>query len=485
MLKPYDFQEVGIRKLEPHRAVLNADDMGLGKTIQAIELDKRRRVAHNCWLTAQTLVVTPAAMMGTWKRELKTWAPHLNVYVYDVKKQAEFKRALQEKNSKGHPKYHAFVIHWKALRLLAPQIKAVSWFHIIGDEIQNIKNSKAQQTIAFKGFPTYYKSAFSGTWADNKPQDAWSVLNWLWPMTYRSYNTFEAEHVIFRTEINHATGKTYKVTMGVHNPEKIHDHIGPYYVRRKKEDVLKDLPDKYYTQIDVDLTPQQRKAYDQMKYDFLAWIGKNEDQPVAAPVVVSRLVRLQQFAVCYGQVVEGLKRYRDCEGCKDQGFPRCQGHPIKQLRLDEPSSKLDAAMELIGDTDGQVVVFGQSKQAIHLLGGRLAKAKIPYGLLTGDTPMADRDQLLVDFQSGRCRVFAGTIAAGGVGITLTAASTVVFLDRAWSPSANKQAEDRLHRIGQKNAVHVIDLVARDTVDAGRLQKIDLKWSWLKQILGDN
>jgi SNF2 family DNA or RNA helicase len=115
---------------------------------------------------------------------------------------------------------------------------------------------------------------------------------------------------------------------------------------------------------------------------------------------------------------------------------------------------------------------------------RLEAKGVTVATLTGDTKQVDRDGLVQDFQDGKYSIFAATIKAGGVGLTLTAASTVVFLDRDWSPSANRQAEDRLHRIGQKNAVQVIDLIARDTVDLGRLQKVELKWSWLKELLGD-
>jgi SNF2 family DNA or RNA helicase len=142
-------------------------------------------------------------------------------------------------------------------------------------------------------------------------------------------------------------------------------------------------------------------------------------------------------------------------------------------------------MQLIEDNpNDQIVVFGQSKQVINMLSHRLTKKNIPTGILTGDTPQGDRGRLVTAFQRGDLRVFAGTIGAGGVGITLTASSTVVFLDRAWSPAVNRQAEDRLHRIGQKNAVQVIDIVARNTVDLGRLQRIRRKWIWLRQILGD-
>jgi SNF2 family DNA or RNA helicase len=464
-LKLYDFQEKGVTQLFPYRSALNADDMGLGKTIQAITLDKLRRHKHNCMQTAQTLVVTKSSVMGSWANEFAKWAPELNVYVYDPKRKSLFIEALEAKNTKGHPRYNVFIVHWHALRLM-PELKKVNWFHVIGDEIHHIKNRKAQMTRSFKQLATYYKSGWSGTWADNKPQDAWSVLNWLWPRHYTSYNRFEAEHVLFRTEINHKTGKTYKIVMGVHNAEAIHEQMGKAYIRRKKEEVIQDLPDKYYTTIKVALDPKQRRAYDEMANDMLAWVGKHEDEPIAAPIVAAKLVRLQQFAVAYGQMTTVTKG----------------GKQLRQLLLDEPSSKLDAVMELIEDTDEQIVVFGQSKQAINLLGRRLASKKIPYGLLTGDTAMADRDRLVENFQSKRLRVFAGTIGAGGVGITLTAASTVVFLDRAWSPSQNLQAEDRLHRIGQKNAVQVIDIVAEGTIDSARNQKIKLKWEWLKQIL---
>src|SRR6266702_3934227 len=105
-------------------------------------------------------------------------------------------------------------------------------------------------------------------------------------------------------------------------------------------------------------------------------------------------------------------------------------------------------------------------------------------MLTGLTSQQDRTEGVRDFQAGRKRVFIGTIAAGGVGITLTAADTVVFTDRGWSAGVNNQAIDRLHRIGQKNAVQVIDIVARDTIDMGKLQHLESSWYWLKRLLGD-
>jgi SNF2 family DNA or RNA helicase len=158
--------------------------------------------------------------------------------------------------------------------------------------------------------------------------------------------------------------------------------------------------------------------------------------------------------------------------------------PTGKMILSEPSSKLDIIMDILDSTDQQVVIFSQFSQMIKLLAKRLEKAGISHGVYIGDTSAKNRAQIIEDFQAGDLRVFAGTISAGGVGITLTAASTVIFIDRSWSPSTNRQAEDRLHRIGQPNAVQVIDIRALHTLDAHRAQQIQQKWEWIKRLIGD-
>lgn len=482
MLKLYDFQEACVRQgmmaMHPEtddRSFLIGDDMGLGKTVEAITLDQMKRKKHNCSYSAQTLVVTQTSVMGAWEKHYKEWAPWLKVKVIDRKNRDEFVAALKARNGRGLPEYHVFVCHWQVLRFIAEDISQVKWFCIIGDEIHNIKNRKAQQTQVFKKLQTYYKMGLSGTWADNRPDDAWSVLNWLWPKSFSSYWAFFNHHVLQKKHnegycLADECGKSHKrpftEIVGVADQHLIHQKMGWGYIRRTKEEVWKDIPEKTYDDRVVELDPKQRRTYDMMAKDMLAWVGQHEDQPIAAPAVISQLVRLQQFAVAYGKMEVVYK----------------SGVPHNVLVLDEPSSKLDAVMDIIGATNEQIVVFGQSKQAINLLAARLEKAGVPFGILTGDTKQADRDQYIEEFQSGRLRVFCSTIKAGGVGITLTAATICVFLDRAWSPSANRQAEDRLHRLGQKNAVLILTLVARETIDRQRNDKIEMKWGWLKSIL---
>jgi SNF2 family DNA or RNA helicase len=468
-LEPFDFQVEAIKKLSKQQARLCGDDMGLGKTLIGVELDLcNRREAQSGRL--KTLVIVPKAVIddGAWQRAIASQAGNVPVYVINPKNRTEFEKAASDGRKPGY-----FICHWESLRLMKG-LKDVDWFHIIADEVHRAKNRKAQQTQALKALRTEFKTALSGTWAENQPQDAWSILNWLWPSFYRSYWSFVKHYCI----IEQAPGGYMKVT-GVKNIESLNEEMAPWYIRRRKEDVLKDLPEKYYTDLWVELNPTQRRSYNDMKKELIAWVGKQDmERPLIASVVIAQLLRLQQFAIASAEVIGYVEKV-----AKETG----ESYTAPVVRMVDPSSKIDRLMELLLDTDldsEPIVVFSQFKGSIRLLEERCKKEGIKLATLTGETKQKDRAEMIAGFQAGRYQVFAGTIAAGGVGITLTRASTIVFLDRAWSPSMNRQAEDRLHRIGQKNAVQVIDIMAHNTIDLGRRSQIETKWSWLKQILGD-
>lgn len=454
MIDLWDFQREDVKKLEAKKAVLLTNEMGTGKTRTAVALDLSHR--ESCpYERPKTLVVAPLNTLEvTWKKHF-TELTDLRVAVIDPKNRPALLKADAD----------IYVVHWDVLRLM-PELRKQVWYHVIGDEIHKIKNRKAQQTKALKALMPTFKTGLSGTPVTNKPNDYWSVLHWLYPSIFRSYWKFFEEYVDY--EIKYPEG--YKIVKGPKNVDRLLKLVEPFTVRHLKKEpccvhhpqgVFPDMPGKYYDQIPVELDPQQRRAYTQMKKDMLAWVGAQESTPLIAPIAVAKLVRLQQFAVAYADVTpDGVK-------------------------LTEPSSKLDALMQMIeNNPEKQFVVFSQFAQLIRLLETRLKKADISHGILTGDTPKPLRAGLVEAFQAGRIQIFAGTIKAGGVGLDLFAASTVVFLDRDWSPSDNKQAEDRLHRAGQKNAVQVIDIVATNTVDLGRHQMLELKWTWIKRLLGD-
>lgn len=446
----FPFQREAVEKLWKLKSVLIGDDMGLGKTHEAIAIDLARRAEFPNY-KMKTLIVCPLAMVSTWTRAWFQWTTDLNILPINNKDRSHFIDELSQDN------YDVFIMHWPALRLM-PELSDVKWFHVIADEAHALQNRNSKQTKSLKALPAGYKSALTGTPAFDKPDDLWSILNWLYPRYWSSYWQYYNDHIMY----DNFNG--YKTIIGVNNPEKLQMEMEPFYIRRRKTDVLTDLPEKYYTEIRVDLHPQQMRAYKSMKENMLAWIGEHEHEAVVAPVIIAQLTRLQQFACAYGEWNE------------EKG----------KMFLAEPSSKLDAVMEVIDSANGaQIVVFSQYAQVIKLLATRLEKKGITVGKFIGETPADERARIISGFQEGKIQVFAGTISAGGVGITLTAASTVIFTDRSWSNALNLQAEDRLHRIGQKSAVQVIDIIANDTIDRARIKVIQQKWSWIKRLIGDS
>jgi SNF2 family DNA or RNA helicase len=491
----YQFQQELVDKLGnpnlPGRLI--ADEMGCGKTYEGIAIEKRLRDAHT-GAKLRTLIVAPWSVHIMWQRkliELLGVAPR-DIVVIDRKHRAAFLRSARI----GQAKY--YIIHYEALRIKDMEpLQRIQWFHIIADEIHRVKSPHALQTKAFKRLRTQFKTGMSGSMADDKPQDFWSPLHWVRPDLFPNVSTKDPTKKFVQTycvteeiqgrvlkdadgepRIDPETGEElhqihHKVVgMKQERLAEFHQLIAPFYMRRLKEDVL-DLPPKYFTPINVKLHPSQKKVYGQLKREFMAWIGEHEDEQLSVPTVLGRLVRLQQAALA------SLMFY-------DTGKvdPRTK-EPILKVKLREPSAKLDAFMDWAADIKGPVVVFSQSRGMIDLAAARLDAAGARIGVYTGSTPDKMRQPIIDNFQAGKLDFFLGTIKAGGEGITLTTSSTMAFFDRAWGPFRNKQAEDREHREGQKNAVQIVDFFAPGTVDAKVRNTNIVKWSHLKAILGDN
>lgn len=518
------FQTEDVEKLKSKRSRLIGNEPGTGKTYEGIALDLANRAGDGhpkveVPQVAKTLIVCPKNALAVWDEHLCDLTNDY-VYLYTYNTRHKFLQQAKDPKRGGY-----FIVNYDSVRISdLEDLRNVDWFHIIGDEIHRIKNRKSQMTIAFKKIPTIYKTGMSGTPADNLPPDLWSTLNWLWPNYYTAFWGFVKAYTekieLKQTREQAASGRTdgYRKITGVKNLHILHKEMEPWFVRRRKKDVLKDLPDKYYKRIMVDLGPKQRKAYDEMKKTAALWFEENAEElnaknPLVTMAAIAQLQRLQQltagylvpridpatgeqawhwkwpkygvddFLQQYPLKFERLKEYKK----KYADDPIAGGATVEwEWDLDDPSAKIDTIMDLLEDRDEDegIIIFSQSKVAINLLGKRLAAARVPHGLYTGDTKQSARDQLVRDFQEGRVRVFAGTIQAGGEAITLTRSSTVLFIDRWWSPSKNTQAEDRAHRIGQRNAVEIIDLMARNTIDLGRYQSIALKEKWLMQLFGD-
>ena len=444
----YEFQAEDCNRIvqsdKEHHLIAN--EMGTGKTYEAIALDIYRR-RQTDYKDAPTLVIAPLTTLGGWRKHFEQLSD-LKTCVIDSKKRSEFVDDLMDYQS------DVYILHWEVLRLI-PELSKVGWHHIIADEVHKAKNRQAKQTKALKQIKGKHKLGLSGTPIINRPDELWSILHWMYPKDYRSYWRFYNSYMLY--EIGYPHG--YHIIKGTKNIAELREQIAPITTRRLKKDVLKELPDKYYSEVTVQLTGKQRRAYDQMKTEMMAWVGEKEDQPLIAPVVIAKLVRLQQFALAYVEMDE------------EDGA----------VSLKAPSAKLDALKDIVASTDEKIVVFTQFVKMVDLVLEHFS-SWVDIDSITGQTRGPQREEAIEKFQTGTTRVLVCSIGAGGVGITLTAANKVVFLDRSWSPATNLQAEDRLHRIGQTNAVHVIDIMAEDTVDLGRMQRLGQKWKWIKQLL---
>src|SRR5579875_169917 len=376
----YPFQQEDIEHLRTRKSALIINDMGTGKTYEAVARDDEIRAQEpempHTVRNRGTLVIGPLTILeDVWQTHFHELTKLTCVVVNPKDRAGSWTEFL----SRGD----VFCIHWEGLRLM-PELQKFPWLHIIADECHRAKNRKAQQTRALKMIKGEWKTAMSGTPVINRPDEFWSILNWLYPDKYRSYWKFFNHHVEYEMVQNR--GRAFRKIVGPKNTAELQTQIAPFSVRRRKQDVLKDLPDKYYTTLTVDLSPQQLRAYNTMKKDMIAWIGKQEEEILAAPVVIAQLTRLQQFACTYAEL-------------SDEG----------RVRMSEPSSKLDRVMEVVDETEEQVVVFSRFKQVVNLLANRLKEQGTSYVTLTGDVAQADRSSVVQRFQSGQARIFLGSI----------------------------------------------------------------------------
>lgn len=435
----YPYQQEDVARMRDGVYFLNANEPGTGKTYEALfDAQKSQR----------TLIVCPNSVKGTWEnagKEVVPWAWQTTLSGPTKARLDDFSEGL-------------CIVNWEALRLI-PELEKRKWDYVIADEGHAIKNRKTQQTRALKRIKNVkYKRLLTGTPIINKPDELWSLLNWLDRKTWSSYWKFYNRYVDWVD-----SGYGYKITIGSKNEAELWERIAPFTSRRLKKDVLPQLPDKYITFMPIELHPKQAKAYKEMKKTSLAWLEQQpNDQPLPAPTVLAQLTRLRQFASAY------------CELYGEDDKERIY------VRMSEPSSKLDALEDIMAGRNGPVVVFSQFKQLIYLARDRLKAYDC--AVLTGDTPQGARAPMIAAFQQGHYDAFLATIQAGGVGIDLFVSSTCVFLDRAWSPAYNTQAEDRLHRNGQKNAVQVIVMQSVGTVDLVIERKLVWKASLVRNII---
>lgn len=454
---------------------LLADEMGSGKTVQ-VSVALRWLNEHDDG-ALPLLIVCPNAMKRTWERELNTWWPGLRIGVI-TGGAAERKKVFTAVRAR---ELDVVIMHWEIARLhsrLAPygsirlsdkdkevkELNLVPWKAVVLDEAHKLKNPQAQQTRAIwgtlRGETIKYRYALTGTPVANAPHDMWALLHGLAPREFPSKTRYVDRYCLLSWN---AYGGLDVIGLRPDTADEFYSVVDPRMRRMPKKLVLSQLPPITREKRVVEMHTKQKKAYDEMATSMFTRLESGDTIITTNPI--AQLTRLVQFSSSYAEV-------------GDDG----------EVHLTAPSNKVDALLEILDEvalTEG-IVVFAQSRQLIMLASDALTKAKVTHSLLVGGQKDFERQQAIDDFQDGRVQVILCTVAAGGVGVTLTRARICVFLQRDFSLVNNVQAEARVHRIGSEHHenVLIIDIVSEGTVDEHIIDVIVTKQERLEEVVRD-
>lgn len=431
--EPRDYQVAGARMIASMKRAMLFDEPGVGKTLSALLGMMELRVRGE--LTGPILSVVPASTMDDWVAAAQRWTPFTPIAYRGT---PAVRKKLLHKGDLIVASYEVVTRDaYKSLADLNPQamiVDEVGW--ICHPDTQR---SRAVRTLSEK---VDFVVGLSGTPITHTPKDLWSALYCLSAIAYPSKDRYIER---FLDEEGHLTqGTDPEFRRCLHGQQR----------RVAKADVLTQLPPKVYTTRYVELPPAAREVYDAMENDFIAEVEGGE---ITAMGALAQLTRLNQLASATGVVSTIDKVDR-------KGRVKTETH----VKLQEPSWKVDAMMEVLAERDGhQTTVFAPSRQLITLAGHRAEASGLRVGYIIGLQKPAERTQQIEAFQDGKIDVMLATVGAGGIGITLTAASAVIFLQRPWSYVQASQAEDRQHRLGSERheSIDVIDIVSKDTVDS--------------------
>lgn len=389
-----------------------ADDMGLGKTIQCLAfLDGRRSSRRR-----PSLLVAPKSLLDNWKREAKKFTPELRVLIHAGLERNDIKAQFKD--------YDLVVTTYQTMLRDIAILKDIDWDAVIADEAQAIKNPEALISKALKILNSKFRLAMTGTPIENSIQDLFSISDFVNPGFLNGSRRSSGLKV--GDEAREALSRAFK----------------PVVLRRTKDQVLKDLPEKTEQLISVDLDSKQLKVYNELKRFYQSQLLKDVREKGVKKSqiqILAALTRLRQAALHPGLIDINLKKAK--------------------------SSKFEVVLEMLEEViaeNHRVLIFSQFTSLLQLFKAELKVRKIKFSYLDGQT--ARRQQVVDEFKTSDHPVFLISLKAGGVGLNLVEADYVFLLDPWWNPAVEAQAIDRVHRIGQKRAVNAYRFIAKNTVE---------------------
>lgn len=403
-----------------------AYEMGLGKTIQTIAFLLSNK-------DKKSIVITPTALIYNWKNELEKFAPTLKVGLLHAAK------SEREKILDNIDNYDVILTTYTTYKNDIDKYKNINFDYCIIDEAQNIKNPDAIITKAIKNVNAKVKFALTGTPIENNLMELWSIFDFIMPGYL--YNKSKFKSIFVNNDKNIIELKNL---------------IKPFILRRTKKEVITELPDKIEQKIIIDLEKEHKRAYKGYVNLITRKIKENNQDNIT---VFSYLTKLRQL---------------------------CLSPELMVKNYQGKNSKLDVLINIINDSsDEKILVFSQFTKVLEVIGKRLNEENISYSYLDGKTSAKDRVKLVEEFNTNNNKVFLISLKAGGTGLNLTSANIVVHFDPWWNPAVEDQASDRAHRIGQKNVVNVIKLIAKGTAEERVINLQETKKELIEDVINGN
>ena len=425
-----DYQKHGFRWLKTIAGYgfggILADDMGLGKTIQAISLIQDLKQCEETHLPC--LVVCPSSLTLNWESELKRFAPSLRTVT--VIGTAAQRSSLMEEI----PETDVVITSYSLLTRDIAKYEPFSFrLHFI-DEAQYIKNHNTQTARAVKGIRSQLRFALTGTPVENSLAELWSIFDFIMPGYLFGYSRFKNN---FETPI--VSGKDEQAVRALQKT------VSPFILRRLKADVLKELPEKTETVLTSRMEGEQSKVYSANVVTVKQSLGQGFEGQEERIKLLAMLTRLRQLC--------------------------CDPHLVYE-NFKGKSAKLEQCMELIDscvNAGHKILLFSQFTSMLDIIAKRLKENTISYYILTGHTKAAERLKTVNAFNEDDTKVFLISLKAGGTGLNLTGADIVIHYDPWWNLSAENQASDRAHRIGQHRNVQIYKLIAEKSIEENILK----------------
>ncbi|PHK97277.1 helicase [Neolewinella marina] len=391
-----------------------ADDMGLGKTIQALAMMQARAEE------GPALVIAPASVTRNWMREASRFAPTLNPIL--------LVGADRQEIIDNVGPYDLLVVSYGLLPFEGEALAQKRFGTIVLDEAQAIKNRGTKRSQIAMQLQGDFRVATTGTPIENHLGELWNLFTFLNPGLLGSFQRFNEKYTVPITRNNDNERR-----------QQLRRLIQPFILRRRKEEVLEELPPKTEVTLTVELSQPERAFYEALRQHALESIDES-DGPNRRFQILAELMKLRQ-AACHPKLVNP--------------------------DVDISSSKLELLAETVQElreNGHKALIFSQFVRHLKIVEAWAIENNVPYQYLDGSTPGAKRDEAVQAFQRGEGDIFLISLKAGGTGLTLTAADYVLHLDPWWNPAVEDQASDRAHRIGQQRPVTVYRFVSENTIE---------------------